>query len=110
MEIKVSKEDSNYMYNLVEKIVDEVGPRMPCSPQELAGAHIIKRELEKSCDAVHIENFSCHPKAFLGWIKLILVMVIVSMMLYFTSQIISDLFGLILLSIISFLKCNTLVE
>jgi hypothetical protein len=103
MEIKVSKEDSNYMYNLVEKIVDEVGPRMPCSPQELAGAHIIKKELEKSCDAIHIENFSCHPKAFLGWIKVILVMVFVSMMLYFITQIISDLFGLILLSIISFL-------
>ena len=47
MDIEVSQEDSNYMYDLVRRIVDEVGPRMPCSPQELAGAQIIKAELEK---------------------------------------------------------------
>lgn len=103
MDIEVSKEDSNYMYNLVRRIVDEVGPRMPCSPQELAGAQIIEAELEKSCDAVHMENFTCHPKAFLGWIKLIIIMVFTSMIIYFITQIISNLYYLILLAIISFI-------
>ena len=46
---EISKEDSDYMYNLVQRIVDDVGPRMPCSPQEVEGANIIKNELEKSC-------------------------------------------------------------
>jgi hypothetical protein len=102
MNMEISKEDSSYMYGLVEKIVDDIGPRMPCSSQELAGAQIMKKELEESCDAVHLESFTCHPKAFLGWIKLILIMVFISMVLYFVMQLTSDLFGLICLSIISF--------
>jgi hypothetical protein len=102
MNMEISKEDSSYMYGLVEKIVNEIGPRMPCSPQELAGAKIIKEELEKSCDIVQMESFTCHPKAFLGWIKLVLIMAVVSMVLYFVMQLTFDLFGLILLSTISF--------
>ena len=48
MIIEVSKEDSEYLYNIIEKIIDECGPRMPCSPQEAKGAEIINNELEKT--------------------------------------------------------------
>jgi hypothetical protein len=34
MDLEISKEDADYMYNLVEKIVEDVGPRMSCSPQD----------------------------------------------------------------------------
>ncbi|MFX0040508.1 MAG: hypothetical protein ACFFCY_03900 [Promethearchaeota archaeon] len=46
MNLEVSKEYADYMYNLVEKIVKEIGPRMPCSLQEAEGAKVIKNELE----------------------------------------------------------------
>ncbi|KKM62946.1 hypothetical protein LCGC14_1516530 [marine sediment metagenome] len=58
MKIKISDEDSDYMYNILQTIIDECGPRMPCSPQEAKGAEIVKNELEETCDIVDIEPFS----------------------------------------------------
>ncbi len=102
MVMEISKEDADYMYNLVEKIVEEVGPRMSCSPQEAEGSEFIKSELEQPCDEVVVESFTCHPKAFLGWIKMISIMVFISMLLYIFTQWVFDIL-LIGLSIISFL-------
>ena len=47
MNLNISDQDAEYMYKLVQRVVDEVGPRMSCSPQEAEGAIIIKDELEK---------------------------------------------------------------
>jgi hypothetical protein len=102
LDLEISKENAKYMYNLVEKIVEEIGPRMPCSPQETEASNVIKIELEKTCDEVVIESFTCHPKAFLGWIKIILIMTVVSMLFYLFMQWLSDNF-LIVFSIISFI-------
>jgi len=101
MDLEISKDLADYMYNLVEKIVNEVGPRMPCSPQEAEGAKAIKDELEQTCDEVVVESFTCHPKAFLGWIKIILVMTFTSMLLYLFMQWVFGPFILIF-SLISF--------
>ena len=102
MKFEISKEDSDYMYTLVERIVNEVGPRMPCSFQEAKGANILKAEFEKSCDEVVLESFNCHPKAFLGWIKLIVIIVPLSMLFYLLQQIATEGLWLVFLSIISF--------
>ena len=45
--IEISSEDSKYMYEIIQRIIEECGPRMPCSPQEAQGAEIIKEELER---------------------------------------------------------------
>ena len=102
MDLEISKEDADYMYNLVEKIVEEVGPRMSCSLQEAEGAKIIKTELEQTCDEVVVESFTCHPKAFLGWIKMIIIMTFVSMIFYLFMQWVSGIL-LIGFSLFSFL-------
>ena len=44
-----------------------------------------------------------HPKAFLGWIKLIVIMVPISMILYLLMQNTSEMIWLIVFSIISFI-------
>ncbi|NVM36393.1 MAG: M28 family peptidase [Candidatus Lokiarchaeota archaeon] len=103
MNINVSEEDSKYMYDFVRRIIDEIGPRMSCSSQEAEAAEFIKNELEKSCDEVSMEEFTCHPKAFLGWIKLDMFMIVISILLYFISQIFTDQFWLLVIAIISFL-------
>ena len=82
MNIKISDQDAEYMYNLVDRIVNEVGPRMPCSLPEKEGAKILREELEKVCDKVDTEKFTCHPKAFLGWIKIITIVVFLSIIVY----------------------------
>ncbi|MCK4380420.1 MAG: M28 family peptidase [Candidatus Lokiarchaeota archaeon] len=103
MNINISEEDSKYMYDFVQEVIDEIGPRMSCSSQEAEAAEFIKNELEKSCDEVSMERFTCHPKAFLGWIKLDMVMIVISILLYFISQIFTEQFWLLVIAIISFL-------
>ena len=103
MNIDITEEDSKYMYGFVQGIIEEVGPRMPCSPQEAKAAEIIKREYEKSCDKSVIESFTCHPKAFLGWIKLDMVLVVASFFLYFMIQLFTEYIWLLILMICSFL-------
>jgi hypothetical protein len=83
LEIEISQEDSNYMYNIIDKIIKECGPRMPCSPQEAKSAELIKKELEETCDEVTIETFSCHPRAALGWIKIAIIAVLASFTSFF---------------------------
>ena len=102
MAIEISQEDAKYMYSLVERIINEVGPRMSCSPQEAQGANVIKEELEKSCDDVALEYFTCHPRAFLGWIKVALVLSIVSICLYLVMQLFTEFIWLFSLAAISF--------
>ncbi|MFW9947854.1 MAG: hypothetical protein ACFFDX_13600, partial [Candidatus Odinarchaeota archaeon] len=102
MKIETSKEDSDYMYNFVNRIINECGPRMPCSPAEAKAAEIIKNEMETICDTVSLEHFTCHPKAFLGWIRLILVFIVISIGLYLIMQLVSNPFWLAIISIISF--------
>ena len=102
MEFEISNEESNYMYTFVKRIVNEIGPRMSCSPAEAKAAQFIKKEFEVICDDVKVEPFTCHPKAFLGWIKLVVIMTTVSMIIYLIMQTFTNYWSLLLLSIISF--------
>jgi len=71
------------MYESIKKIIEECGPRMPCSSQEAQSAEIIKKEFEKTCDDVAIESFSCNPRAFLGYIKIDILLVLTSFLAFF---------------------------
>jgi len=81
--IEISSEDSKYMYEIIQRIIEECGPRMPCSPQEAQSAEIIKEELESVCDETVIEPFSCNPRAFLGFIKVNIILVVLSFIAFF---------------------------
>ena len=81
--IEISSEDSKYMYEIIQRIIEECGPRMPCSTQEAQSAEIIKGELEHVCDKAVIEPFSCNPRAFLGYIKVNIILVVMSFLTFF---------------------------
>ncbi len=102
MNIEISPDDSGYMYKLIQKIIDEAGCRMPCSPQEAKGAEIIKAELAQTCDQVAIEPFTCHPRAFLGWIRIDLTLILISFLSFWSA--IAKVFGDLswILALISF--------
>jgi len=102
MKIEISKEDSDYMYNIIQQIIDECGPRMPCSPQEAKGAAIIKKELEETCDEVSMEPFTCHPRAALGWIRIDIFLVILSFSAFFLVQLFLATFWALILAIVVF--------
>ena len=85
MEIEISEEDSKYMYDFIEKIIQECGPRMPCSIQEQKAAQMINQEFNDLCENSQIEVFTCHPRAFLGFIKVIVFLALLSFLLFFLS-------------------------
>lgn len=100
-EINLNDEDTNYMYGFIKKITDEVGPRIPGSEQEAAAAEMIKKEMEKTCDEVEIEEFKFHPRAFFGWIRLDIVLIVISMGIYFLKRLTNSLAVQLVLSLVS---------
>jgi len=60
---------TDYMYSLVKKVTDEIGPRPPCSPQEKELGRLLVKEWKSICNKVDVETFTCSPSAFLGFIR-----------------------------------------
>ncbi len=54
------------MYGLIRKVVDEIGPRPPCSDAEKKLGRLMVEEWKQTCDSVEVEPFSCSPYAFIG--------------------------------------------
>ncbi|MHA1147541.1 MAG: M28 family metallopeptidase [Promethearchaeota archaeon] len=90
MEVEISAEDANYLYDIIQKIIDEAGCRIPGSPQEAKGAEIIKKEMEETCDKVVIEPFNLHPRAFLGWIRIDIALILLSLGTFFLTNLLTE--------------------
>ncbi|MHA1818835.1 MAG: M28 family metallopeptidase [Promethearchaeota archaeon] len=100
-DIEVSQELSDYMHNFINKVIDEAGCRIPCSENERKGAEIVAEELKKISDEVSIEKFKLAPRAFLGWIKLDVISVFISILLFFLAERIDSYLTKLFLYIIS---------
>ncbi|MFO8019814.1 MAG: M28 family peptidase [Promethearchaeia archaeon] len=81
--IVISDEISGYMHGIIQKVIDEAGCRMPGSPQEAKGAEIIEGEMGKVTDETKIEQFQLHPRAFLGWIRIDVFLILASLGCFF---------------------------
>ncbi len=71
-----------YMYSLVKRVIDEIGPRPACSEAEKKLGRLLAEEWRPLCDKVETESFACRPGAFLGAIRLSTVLFLVSIVLY----------------------------
>jgi hypothetical protein len=80
--VPITDEWSDYMHDTIVNIVNHAGPRAPASPAERKAAEWVAKELEKSCDSVEIEEFTTYPKAFLGWIRLDLGLILISFLIF----------------------------
>ena len=74
-----SDENSDYMYNIIKDILEEVGPRAPCSAEERKASEMMAKELEDKCDNVEIEDFQIYPRALHGWVNRILDILITTL-------------------------------
>lgn len=93
-----SKENSDYMVDLIDKVITEAGPRLPCSEEEKKGAEIFAEELGKLCDTVEIETFEHYPQLGVSrWPPRCVVFVLISSLFFFFSP-----FSPILFSAIAF--------
>ena len=77
-----SDENSDYMYNIIKDILEEVGPRAPCSAEERKASEMMAKELEDKCDNVEIEDFQIYPRALHGWVKIAVALIITGFLIY----------------------------
>lgn len=77
-----SEKYTDYMFNLIKKVVDEIGPREPCSDAEKKLADVMAEEWRPICDRVDVEPFTCSPTAFLGFLPFTVLFYIASLAFY----------------------------
>lgn len=77
---------TNYAARAIKKVCKEIGPRFSGTEQEKKGIEFMSEELKTCCDDVKIDSFSVHPKAFLGWIPMSGILMIVAAALFFAAQ------------------------
>lgn len=77
---------TNYAARAIKKVCKEIGPRFAGTEEEKKGIDFMAEELKTCCDEVKTESFTVHPKAFLGWIPLSVVLMTVASVLLLLGQ------------------------
>jgi len=80
MSIKIKESDAEYMHDYVKKLA--AFPRSPGSPGERKGAEMTAEMMKEFSNDIKMEEFQISPKAFLGWIKIIIPMFLISLILF----------------------------
>lgn len=78
----IAEKYTTYMYNLVKRCVEEIGPREPCSQNEKKLARMMAEEWTPICDTVTTETFTCSPKAFLGFFPAVIILYLTAIALF----------------------------
>ena len=73
---------TDYMFGLVKRVIDEIGPRPSCSEEEKRLGRLLVEEWKLICDRIDIETFTCSPSAFLGFIPLSVLLYFAAVILY----------------------------
>ena len=79
------REYANYTARQIKDVCKTIGPRAPGEEAEKKAQERFAAELEKYADNVKIEPFSLHPKAFLGWIRLCAIIMIIANGVFFAG-------------------------
>lgn len=74
---------ADYMYGLIDRVMQEIGPRESCSEQERRLGRLFAEEVRPACARVEVEKFTCSPKAFLGFFPYLVAGYMASLVLYF---------------------------
>jgi len=77
------REYANYAARQVKDVCKTIGPRPSGEENEKKAQERFAEELKKYSDTVSIEPFDLHPKAFLGWVPLCAVLMILANLLFF---------------------------
>jgi len=72
----------DYMFGLLKKVIDEIGPRPSCSEAEKKLGRLLVEEWKSICDRVDVESFRCSPTASLGSLYLVVLLYLGAVILY----------------------------
>lgn len=73
---------TNYAIKHIKTMCKNFGPRPVGSEAELKAQEYLAKELETTCDTVVKEEYKCSDKAFMSWVPLGAVLLILSAVLY----------------------------
>lgn len=84
------REYSNFAVRGVKKICKTYGPREPGSQAEADAQKAMLQELESCCEEIKTEKFPVRPRAFMGWVPVCAMsLIIASVLNYFGYYIIA---------------------
>ena len=65
------RNNANNVIAITKNIIEKVGPRAPGSAESREVADMLAAEADAFSDSVRTEDFSFSPRAFLGWIRIL---------------------------------------
>ncbi len=74
---------TNYTVREIKNICKTIGPRPSASEAEKTAQEHFAEQMQSCCDTVETEAFNVHPKAFLGWVIIDGIALILSLVFYF---------------------------
>jgi hypothetical protein len=98
------------MIDFIQRIYDEVGPRLAGSEEERKAGNIIHNELIGCCDEITQEEFSCHPGGFLDFIWITALFYLAGILAYFFLHPLMASLLIFLALTVYFVQMNLLYE
>ncbi len=85
------REYTNFATRTIKKICTEIGPR-PCgSEEELKAQQFMAAQVGDAADEVHTEEFTVHPDAFMGWMKIDAILLLLSVACFAVGTLVDGL-------------------
>lgn len=72
------REMTNYTIREIKKTCKDIGPRPSGEENERKAQAYVADSMKDVADSVEIEDFELHPKAFMGWVMLDVIMMLIS--------------------------------
>ncbi|MEW6202180.1 MAG: DUF4910 domain-containing protein [bacterium] len=88
----VAENYTDYMFNLIKRVMDEIGPRESCSENEKKLGNLLVNEWDPLCDRVSVEPFKCNPSAFFGFLPFTVLFYIGALIFYWFFPPVSFIF------------------
>ena len=80
------REMTNYAVREVKKVCAEIGPRESGEESERKAQSYVAQSMKNVCDSVEIEDFEVHPKAFMSWSVIDVVLMLASIICLLLKQ------------------------
>ena len=91
----IAERYTDYMYNLIDKVMKEIGPREACSDEEKELGRLFADEIRPACERVETESFTCSPTAFMGFFPYLALMYMAGVVCYFFLPVVSAALALV---------------
>lgn len=72
------REMTNYAAREVKRVIKDIGPRESGEESERKAQQYVADSMKDFCDSVETEQFTLHPKAFMGWVVVDVVLMLIS--------------------------------